>query len=339
MRESVDFGLNLPELENKADSGGDMMLLNNMVQDYVVLNTSDVPVDESAPISATSAYYITIYILSYGLLQILSKYIMVTHLVSPFEVLAVRGSIGIILNLFYLWYCDISLFDVDGSKARKVLTTSLFNFLAIGSHYIAIQHLPLGTAFSIEYISFSFALFFDSILVFSAIKANQLIGYAASFLGIIGLIFEERNLADSMPISVLVGLGGSLFSGIAAYQTYQTIGKVNPLMSLIYSDFLAACFSPGCAFFTFWENKDLAKTLYTKETAILLGIIGILGFVSNYGLSKSTQIEKVVTRPFMFRYPLVIIGLFFDIWYSDLYLLEFIGMILIGVQFVLAVKQ
>ncbi len=322
----------LMEEENRPDVGGDSVMIEKMVEEYVVLNTSDICVDESAPIQSTSAFYITIYIVCLGITRVLSKFLMDSHLISPFEILSVKGTIGIILNLSYLWYSDISLFDVEASKARKVLLGAFTTFLALSAHFVALQFLPLGTAISLEYISYHFSLFFDSLFFVFAVRGSQLGGYAAAFLGAIALLYEKHDESNALPLGVIFGLIGSLLSGICSILSRQTIAKVNPVLGLVYTDFISAAFSPTLAFFEFGELAT-PTILYTRHTVVLLVLIGVVAWVGNVALSKTIQEEKVMVRPYVFRYVLVPVGLLVDICVRQVTVLEIFGMLLIGVQF------
>ena len=326
----------LLEEENKPDVGGESVVIERMVEDYVVLNSSDVCVDESAPLQYVSVIYIGVYIVALGLVRILSKIVITSYSISPFEILATQGSISLLFHLAYLWYYNIALFDVESSRARTVLLAALIGFLAMLSHYYAVQNLPLGTALALEYVSYQFASFFDSIFFFLMIRSSQIAGYATAFLGIVALIFEKHESSQALPSGVLIGLLGSLLSGIYSVLSRLTIAKVNPVLCIIYMNFLAASFSTA---FISIGNTEQSLPQHTAVVTIILGLIGVFGWITDLALSKAIQEEKILARPYLFRYILVGAGFIVDIFSGQISFLELLGLALIGVQFLLIMLQ
>ncbi len=322
------------EEENQPDMGGDSVVVDNRAsQDYVVVDTSDVCVDESAPLQRSSMVYIAAYVLLYGATQIISKYLMDAE-VSPFEILSARGSISVFLNLIYLTLNGMSLFDVEGSKASAFLLGALVGFLALCGHYAALNCLSLGTAFVVEYVSLHFTTFFDAMFFTYTFYCSHFIGYVAAAAGILWLTYGLRDESLSIVVGIVIGVLGSLLTGLHGIAVRKTVAKVNLILGLTFMEFISACFAPALAMLHIELRQEPVS--YTWDTVILFAILGATGWAANLMLALAVQEEKLIAKPYMFKYALVVVGVLYDVWQGNFSLSLLAGAALVGVHFFIA---
>lgn len=324
--------LELFEDESKLNGFGDSLMIEKGAQDYDWVSRSQLSDDPIEPGQTISIIYIIIYIVLLGCMQFAAKSLMNLYNVSPFEILIFKSGIEILLSFIYFWLKDLSLFDVESSKAQKLLASSVIGFLAFTAHFIALQNLPIGIALALAYLSFHFTQFFDSLLFSYVIKSFQILGYISAFIGVFMIVYGGGIENIRQVISLIIGLMGSLLFGVHSIFVKQIVTTVDPILCYTYINIATACFVTVLEF----TNYDTSVPNYTIFMWVLLLLVGAMSWGSNYALAIIVRCERSSLRPYMFRYLIVIIASLFNIYQGELTVISISGVALIGVQFVVS---
>jgi len=322
--------LKMFEDESKLNGVGESLMIDRGPQDYTWINGSELTDSPMTPCQSISILYIVIYIVLLGSMQFIAKALMQVYSASPFEILIFRSGIELLLSFVYFWYYELSIFDVESTKAQKLLSSSLIGFLALTAHFVALQNLPIGMTLALGYLSYHFAQFFDSLLFSYVMRSFQILGYVTAFIGVLMLVYGKGSTRHI--IGIILGLIGSLLFGLHSILVRQIVTTVEPMLCFTYINLATACFVTVLEFI----NYDNSIPNYTVFMWLLLLLVGVMGWGSNYVLTVIIQHERSVLRSYMFRYLIVVIASLFSIYLGELTVVSICGIGLIGVQFVVS---
>ena len=307
------------------------------------LETSDIFVEESAPLNTSSYRNILGFLITTFLANVWGKYLMESCGITPFEIIYATGVVSVILSLIYLKLNDIYLFSVETDKSGMVLAGSLAGFLGLSGFFVSLYLLNIADAFAFDCLSVIAALVVDYIWFKGTLRFYQLLGFICAFLGVIFLVKPSYLFDESVdPLKrrlfsggIVAGLIGAIFSGIYGGVLRRTCAKVNLMVSFTFLQFAMSLFSP-CMVLIHFEIRG-KPTTYTFGSLISLIMVGALGWVAQWCLATSLKEEKIVSRVYPFKYLLVIAGIVIDLIGLNLTMSSFLGILLLGANFVVAV--
>ncbi len=271
--------------------------------------------DDSKPISGQSKKYLLYHLGALALMNFLAKILMQSYGITPFEIIYSRGVISVILSMIYLKVNDIYLFSVETSKSAIVLLGALIGFLALSGFYLSLCGLTLAEAFALNSISSLFAIAIDHVWFGATVRFYQLLAMAAAAAGAV-FMFRPTDLMSSSAdhvyaYCVLAGVLGAMFSGLYGSIMRRVCVRVNLMVNFTFQQFAHALFAP-CFVLIFFEVRNYPTT-YTFVSLLLLVVVGVLGWFTNYSLCKVLEEEKVVSRVYPFKYLLAVGAVVIDL--------------------------
>lgn len=321
--------------ESRFNGFGDSLIIEKGVQDYDWVSRSDLTDNPIAPGKSISFVYIFAHIGLLGCVQFMAKGLMQVYNASPFEILIVKSGIEMLMSFAYFWRNDLSLFDVESVKANKLLGSSIVGFFAFIAHFVALQKLPIGIALALAYLSYHLTDFLDSLLFSYMIRSFQILGYAAAFIGAIMIVCGRDDESAKYTAGVVAGLVACLLFGARSVLVREIVATVDPILCFTYTNLAVSCFATVMEF----TNHDTSIPHYTIFMCVLLLLIGVMGWLSNYALALIVQHERNVLRPYAFRYLITVAALLYSAFAGELTVVSGIGIGLIGVQLVVAMLR
>lgn len=200
----------------------------------------------------------------------------VSHL-PMMEVVLFRCGISL---LICLWLLHKDKVDWRGSNRKLLFLRGVFGTAALYAYFVTIQHLPLGTAVTIQYFSPVFTTILAIFVLGEKVKPIQWIFYLISFAGIVVM----SELDDQINyLYVAIGIL-SAFGSAAAYVTIRTIReKENPLVVVLHFQLLGTITGFGFSIPDFVMPQGM-DWLYL----LMVGVFTQLGQVS---MTRSYQKE------------------------------------------------
>ena len=147
----------------------------------------------------------------------------------------------------------------------------------IGSFY-TLQHIPLASAVTINYLSPFFTAILGIFIVKQKIRPIQFLYFAISIFGVILLKGFDWRIST---FDVFVGLGSALFAGIAYNMIAKSKNSEHPLVVIFYFPLLTIPFVSFYCLFD-WKTPIGIDWLY-------LLLIGIFTQLAQYYMTLSYQ--------------------------------------------------
>jgi len=301
------------------------------------LDSSDIDIDCTKPINQESYYPLCIFLVSTLLLNISAKYLIAYYDVTPFEIIYMRGMVSSILSMIYLKYHDIYIFSVPIEKSNLLLVGSLAGFIAMSGFCLALYYLSIVDAFAIDALTMIAALIVDYALFNTTLRFFQMIGILSSILGLIILSRPLYILSSTedpnrslFTLGIIGGIIGAIFSGLYGGLLRHMFNTVHIHVLFAFMQFTIAFFAPCFAIIHFFIKDE--PTTYTFGSFLGLLLVGALGWVVHWSLAQTLKKEKIVSRVFQFKYPLVVLGIIADliIFHMGITLSSIFGITLMG---------
>lgn len=205
------------------------------------------------------------------------------------ELVFFRSLVSLSICLFFLRKHQVSVW---GHNKKVLIGRGAFGTIALTLFFITLQHIPLASAVTIQYLSPIFTTFFAIYIMKEKTRFMQWIFFIMAFVGVIIMKgFDER-------ISHLyfgLGLLSAGFSGLAYNCIRLLKATEHPLVVVAYFSVVAMPIFgvlilmnqwgvPGLEFFSWvWPNwKDL----------ILLLLLGVFTQIAQLYMTKGIQSDK-----------------------------------------------
>lgn len=189
-----------------------------------------------------------------------------------------------------------------GSNRKLLLLRGFFGTAGLYTYFITVQHLPLGTAVAIQYLSPIFTAIIAIYILKERVLPYQWIFFAVSFAGV--LLIKGVDTRISWPL-LGIGISSSIFSALA-YNMIRTLkAKEHPLVVVLHFQMFGAI--TGLIFTLFnWEMPIGIDWVYL----LLLGAFTQLGQVN---LTRAFQAENAA-KVSIIQYSGIIYALIFG-WF------------------------
>ena len=148
--------------------------------------------------------------------------------------------------------------------------------------FITVQHIPLATATTLQFLAPIFATLLGIFLVKEKVKPLQFLFFGLAFAGVVLI----KGFDTGLPLLyLLLGIGGAFFAGLA----YNFIRKLNVREhSLVIIFYFPLVTIPLTAY---WVLTDWVQPVGTDWLFLLL--IGIITQIAQYFMTKSYQLEEL----------------------------------------------
>lgn len=206
-----------------------------------------------------------------------------------------------------------------GSNKKQLMLRGLFGTTSLYAYFLTIQHMPLGTAVSIQYLSPIFTVIIAALLLNEKITPLQFIFSLISFAGVLLIKGFDHRVS-------LFYLGAGVVSAILSACAYNMIrslsGKEHPLVVVLHFQMMAA--ATGGLFMLFnWHTPVGIEWLYL----FLLGATTQLGQMA---MTRSFQ-KEAASKVSILTYTGIIYAVAFGyIFFGETYAwLSVFGMVLV----------
>jgi drug/metabolite transporter (DMT)-like permease len=192
-----------------------------------------------------------------------------------------------------------------GSNKKMLLLRGFFGTCALYLYFLTVQHMPLGTAVSVQYLSPIFTVIIASVLLKERIAPVQVLFSLVSFSGVLFIKgFDPRISLFYLGIGIL----SSVFSSFAYNMIRSLSGKEHPLVVVLHFQLMAAIIGFGFTLFN-WVTPQGLDWLY-------LFLVGASTQLAQMAMTRSLQKEKI-SKVSILTYTGIIYAIGFGYFFFD----------------------
>ncbi|WP_299825840.1 DMT family transporter [uncultured Pontibacter sp.] len=218
------------------------------------------------------------------------------------EVILFRSGVSLVMSWAMLKRQNVS---VIGTHHGLLITRGVAGAAALILFFTTLQHIPLATAVTIQYLSPIFTTILGVFIVKEKVKPWQWVFFLISFVGI--LVIEGVDVRIS-PLYLGLGVASALFAGIA----YNMIRKLNtrehPLVIVFYFPLVALPVTGLYSAFNWVQPEGW-------DWGILI-LVGVLTQLAQYYMTMAYQTEEL-SKVATLNYIGIIYALFFGFIFFD----------------------
>ena len=245
------------------------------------------------------------------------------------EIAFLRSVVSLIMAFGIIRFHRIPL---PGNNRKALLLRGLFGSSSLVLFFITLQHMPLASAVTVQYLSPIFTAIMGITMVKEGVKPLQWLFFLISFSGVVMVQGFDNRIE---PVFLLVGIGSAFFAGLA-YNTIRQLKQTeHPLVITFYFPLVSLPVTLLLMIGTDWVSP-------TWNDWLVLLFIGIAAQTAQYYMTRayqsSDEISKVASLKyvgvvyaltfgyFIFgeTYPaaayagmmIVIVGVIFNVWYK-----------------------
>ena len=183
-------------------------------------------------------------------------------------------------------FCVIGLYragaDWRGSNRTLLLLRGIFGTTALYLFFTTVQHIPLASAMTIQYLSPIFTSIIAIFVLSEKVRSMQWIFYAIAFGGV--LLIEQIDTRVS-PFYLVIGIISAFCSGVAYNLVRSLRGREHPLTIVLHFQ-LVGVIVGGLSLFFQWRTPAGWDWLF-------LFLIGAFSQLGQIFLTNALQKEKV----------------------------------------------
>lgn len=261
---------------------------------------------------------------------------MLGHL-PAIEIAFLRSAVSLTLAFGIVRYNRIPL---PGNNRRALVLRGLFGSSSLILYFITLQHMPLATAVTIQYMSPIFTAIMGIFMVRESVRPWQWVFFGISFLGVV-LVQGFDSRVETLYLCL--GIGSALFAGLA----YNTIRQLklteHPLVITFYFPLVSL---PICLLLL----AGVTWVMPAGTDWLVLIFIGVAAQVAQYFMTRSYQSDELskvaslkyvgIVYALLFGYFLfgetyslaahlgmlvVLVGVILNIWYKHRITLRGVG--------------
>ncbi len=264
-------------------------------------------------------FHMLLAVLFFSVMNVLIK--LLPH-IPAVEIVFFRSLVSLIISVFIL---KINKINIWGKNHTLLILRGASGMIALVLYFKLMQSIPLASAVTILFLSPIFTSILGTFIVRERVFPMQWVFYLLSFAGILLVKGFDQRIE---PFHLAIGVGASLFSGLA----YNFIRKIktaeHPLVIIFYFPLVTMPFT-GIASAVNWVPPE------GWDWALLVGI-GVLTQVAQYFMTRSYQSEEL-SKVANLRYLSIIFAWSFGffIFHETYTVYAYLGMFLtiLGVMF------
>src|SRR5687767_12954060 len=149
------------------------------------------------------------------------------------EIVLVRAVVTLVLSYALVRRAKLPLW---GNRRSLLIIRGILGAAALTCFYYSIVHLPLAEATVIQYTNPVFAALLAGVLLGERLGRRELIGVAASMIGVLLIARPSFLFASSAPIDpvhVVIAVAGALFSA-TAYVTVRMLRNIDNALVVVF---------------------------------------------------------------------------------------------------------
>ena len=257
--------------------------------------------------------YMLIASFFFALMNVSVKYL--PH-IPAVEIAFFRALVSLALSVLILKQLRIPML---GNRPVSLLMRGFFGAGALILYFITLQHMPLASAVTIQFLSPIFTTVLGLYLVKEKVYTLQWLFFVMAFAGV--LLIQGFD-ARVTPFYLMLGIGSAFFSGLA----YNTIRKIkdseHPLVIVFYFPLVTV---PIAGFIMMWDFVWPSGW----DWAILF-LIGLFTQVAQYYMTRAYQSDEI-SKVASIKYVGIIYALIFGYFlFGEAFTLEaHIGMVIV----------
>lgn len=253
----------------------------------------------------------------FALMNVCVKY--VSHL-PTLEVVLFRSVFSLVVTYYFLRKNNIPPL---GNQIGILTLRGIAGCLGLIGSFYTLQHIPLASAVTINYLSPFFTAILGIFIAKQTIRPIQFLYFAISILGVLLLKGFDFRIST---LDITIGLGAAFFAGIAYNMIAKSKGKDHPLVIIFYFPLLTI---PFVGIYSIFHWVTPIGTDW-----IVLLLIGIFTQVAQYYMTLSYQsanLAKVASLNYLGVVYALLFGYFLFGETFDLMSFVCIAIILLGV--------
>lgn len=259
--------------------------------------------------------------LFFSMMNLLVKF--VPHL-PALELVFFRCLISLVITLYLIRREKLSIW---GKRKGVLILRGVFGITALTMFFTTLQHMPMASAVTIQYLSPIFTSLFGIAILSEKVKPIQWLFFLISFAGVLVVKGFDTNISLWM---FCLGLGGAVFSGLA-YNCVRVLKTTDhPYVVVLYFPLIGLPIT-GAYSATHWVQPQ------GWDWLVILGI-GVFTQIAQVRMTKALQSERIAkvssVRYLGLMYALFFGYVFFDETYSWQSLM---GMLLVVAGVVLSI--
>ena len=249
----------------------------------------------------------------FALMNLLVK--MLVHL-PTMELVFFRCGFATVIGFVALYRAGV---DWLGSNRILLLLRGLFGNIALFTFFYTLQHMPLGTAVTIQYLSPVFTSVFAIYLLKEKVRPVQWLFFLISLAGVVFVRGIDSGIRWEL---LMIGIISAVFSALA-YNMVRTLReKEHPLVVVLHFQLLGAV-AGGVASVFDWEWPQGTDWL-------LLLLVGVFTHLGQTNLTRSLQSENIARVSILNYLGVGYAVLFGMLFFSESYTaIQFVGMLMV----------
>lgn len=205
------------------------------------------------------------------------------------EIAFLRSVVSLILAYGIVRFNRIPL---PGNNRKALLLRGLFGSSSLVLYFITLQHMPLASAVTLQYLSPIFTAIMGIFMVKEKVKPWQWIFFGISLAGVL-LVQGFDNRIE--PLYLILGIGSALFAGLA-YNTIRQLKQTeHPLVITFYFPLVSLPI-------TLLLLNGITWVMPQGNDWIILTLIGTTAQIAQYFMTRSYQsdeLSKVVSLKYL----------------------------------------
>ena len=196
------------------------------------------------------------------------------------EIAFLRSVVSLMLAYGIVRFNRIPL---PGNNRRALLLRGLFGSSSLVLYFITLQHMPLASAVTLQYLSPVFTAIMGIFMVKEKVKPWQWVFFAISLLGVL-LVQGFDNRIE--PLYLILGVGSALFAGLA-YNTIRQLKETeHPLVITFYFPLVSLPI-------TFLLLNGITWVMPQGTDWLILILIGTTAQIAQYFMTRSYQSDEL----------------------------------------------
>jgi len=211
--------------------------------------------------------------------SVMNVFIKLLPHIPAVEIVFFRSVVSLVISVAILRFHRINIW---GKNHKWLILRGASGMIALVLYFKLMQSIPLASAVTILFLSPIFTNILGTFIVRERVMPMQWLFYLLSFSGILLVKGFDSRIE---PVHLAIGIGASVFSGLA----YNFIRKIktaeHPLVIIFYFPLVTMPFT-GVASSLNWVTPS------GWDWAILIGV-GVLTQIAQYFMTRSYQSEEL----------------------------------------------
>ncbi len=245
------------------------------------------------------------------------------------EIALIRSVVSLGIAYGFLRFSGISL---RGRNTPALLLRGFFGSSSLVLYFITLQHMPLATAVTLQYLSPIFTAIMGIFIVREPVKPLQWVFFLLSFVGVLMVQGFDSRIESQY---ALLGIGSAFFAGLAYNMIRQLKQSEHPLVITFYFPLVSV---PVTALLMLGGTWVAPKGM---DWAVLF-FIGLTAQIAQYFMTRSYQSDEL-NKVVSLKYIGIVYALIFGyVFFGETFSLEaHLGMLVVltGVILNIAYKQ